>query len=57
MDFYNYRVDVYAYFQHTFMFKQLVKWILYPFKNKLRYIFITIFNYSWMYLKKEQLDQ
>ncbi len=23
-------MDVYAHFQHTFMFKQHVKWILYP---------------------------
>ncbi len=27
MDFYHYRMDVYTHFQHTFMFKQLVKWI------------------------------
>ncbi len=28
--FYHYRMDVYTHFQHTFMFKQLVKWILHP---------------------------
>ncbi len=28
VDFYHYRVDVYTHFQHTFMFKQHVKWIL-----------------------------
>ncbi len=28
VDFYHYRMDVY--FQHTFMFKQLEKWILHP---------------------------
>ncbi len=28
VDFYHYRMDVYTHFQHTFMFKQLVKWIL-----------------------------
>ncbi len=28
VDFYNYRMDVYTHFQHTFMFKQHVKWIL-----------------------------
>ncbi len=25
VDFYHYRMDVYTHFQHTFMFKQLVK--------------------------------
>ncbi len=30
MDFYHYRIDVYTHFQHTFMFKQLEKWILHP---------------------------
>ncbi len=30
VDFYHYSVDVYTHFQHTFMFKQLVKWILHP---------------------------
>ncbi len=30
VDFYNYRMDVYTHFQHTFMFKQLEKWILHP---------------------------
>ncbi len=30
MDFYHYRMDVYTHFQHTFMFKQLVKLILHP---------------------------
>ncbi len=28
VDFYHYRMDVYTHFQHTFMFKQLEKWIL-----------------------------
>ncbi len=28
VDFYHYRMDVYTHFQHTFMFKQHVKWIL-----------------------------
>ncbi len=27
VDFYHYRMDVYTHFQHTFMFKQLEKWI------------------------------
>ncbi len=27
---YHYRMDVYTHFQHTFMVKQLVKWILHP---------------------------
>ncbi len=27
VDFYHYRMDVYTHVQHTFMFKQLVKWI------------------------------
>ncbi len=30
VDFDHYRMDVYTHFQHTFMFKQLVKWILHP---------------------------
>ncbi len=30
MDVYHYTMDVYTHFQHTFMFKQLVKWILHP---------------------------
>ncbi len=30
VDIYHYRMDVYIHFQHTFMFKQLVKWILHP---------------------------
>ncbi len=30
MDFYNYTMDVYTHLQHTFMFKQLEKWILHP---------------------------
>ncbi len=30
MNFYHYRMDVYTHFQHTFMFKQHVKWILHP---------------------------
>ncbi len=30
VDFYHYRVDVYTHFQHTFMFKQLEKWIKHP---------------------------
>ncbi len=30
VDFFHYRMDVYTHFQHTFMFKQLVKWILHP---------------------------
>ncbi len=30
VDFYHYRMDVYTHFQHTFMFKQLEKWILHP---------------------------
>ncbi len=30
VDFYHYRMDVYTHFQHTFMFKQFVKWILHP---------------------------
>ncbi len=28
MDFYNYKMDVYTHFQHTYMLKQLEKWIL-----------------------------
>ncbi len=28
--FFQYRMDVYKHFQHTFMFKQLEKWILHP---------------------------
>ncbi len=36
MDFYHYRMDVYTHFQHTFMFKQHVKWILHP-MTPLRY--------------------
>ncbi len=28
VDLYHYRMDVYTHLQHTFMFKQLVKWIL-----------------------------
>ncbi len=30
VDFYHHRMDVYTHFQHTFMFKQLVKLILHP---------------------------
>ncbi len=30
VDFYHYRMDVYTHFQYTFMFKQLVKWVLPP---------------------------
>ncbi len=40
MDFYHYRMDVYTHFQHTFMFKQLVKWILHP-MTPLMHEFIT----------------
>ncbi len=38
VDFYHYRMDVYTHFQHTFMFKQHVKWILHP-MTPLNYIF------------------
>ncbi len=36
--FYHYRMDVYTHFQHTFMFKQLEKWILHP-MTPLKYLY------------------
>ncbi len=27
VDFYHYRMDVYTHFEHTYIFKQLVKWM------------------------------
>ncbi len=57
VDFYRYRTDVYTHFQHTFMFKQLVKWILHPmtpltstkkkyFFNFLSFLFFAMVTHS-----------
>ncbi len=47
-DFYHYRMDVYTHFQHTFMFKLFVKWILHLmspliFLWKQKYVFFQDF--------------
>ncbi len=40
--FFHYRVDVHTHFQHTFIFKQLVKWMLHPMTP-------SMFNISFYY--------
>ncbi len=54
---YRYKMDVYTHFQHTFMFKQLEKWILHPIIFFLECMFLRSVDLmiQWLVYKNSHL--